>query len=302
MVPLVYLLLAVFDVQRAAFGVTEAARQAGRAYARARRPGDRARAGPQGQRPGAGRPGAGRRREPEVSDPDGLAPGARVSVTVRWTVVAAGARPAARPTSAAIPVRPPTSRSSTPSGPPRDARATRARCCCSCSGCSRSCWCWSGWSSTSARSCSPSARSPAPPTARRCRPRRRWTSGAFYAGGVAGGVPLSEAGVQERVAAYAGAARQPGLELSAAVEGGHTAVVTASRTVACRSAAGSGSAASSSPPPPGPAPRWRLPEPTCHRALRAGATPCSRSSAPADGSRRYAGDVHQPPWPERRPA
>ena len=35
MVPLVYLLLAVFQVQSAAFGVTEAARQAGRAYARA---------------------------------------------------------------------------------------------------------------------------------------------------------------------------------------------------------------------------------------------------------------------------
>jgi len=35
MVPLVYVLLSVFLVQRAAFGVTEAARQAGRAYARA---------------------------------------------------------------------------------------------------------------------------------------------------------------------------------------------------------------------------------------------------------------------------
>lgn len=32
MVPLVYVLTAVFQVQRAAFGVTEAARQAGRAY------------------------------------------------------------------------------------------------------------------------------------------------------------------------------------------------------------------------------------------------------------------------------
>jgi Flp pilus assembly protein TadG len=32
MVPLVYLLIMVFQVQRAAFGVTEAARQAGRAY------------------------------------------------------------------------------------------------------------------------------------------------------------------------------------------------------------------------------------------------------------------------------
>ena len=34
MVPLVYVLLSTFQVQRAAFGVTEAARQAGRAYAR----------------------------------------------------------------------------------------------------------------------------------------------------------------------------------------------------------------------------------------------------------------------------
>ncbi len=32
MVPLIYLMLAVFDVQRASFGVTEAARQAGRAF------------------------------------------------------------------------------------------------------------------------------------------------------------------------------------------------------------------------------------------------------------------------------
>ena len=35
MVPLVYLLTTVFQVQRAAFGVTEAARQAGRAYVKA---------------------------------------------------------------------------------------------------------------------------------------------------------------------------------------------------------------------------------------------------------------------------
>lgn len=38
MVPLVYVLLTVFQVQRAAFGVTEAARQAGRAYATAEDP------------------------------------------------------------------------------------------------------------------------------------------------------------------------------------------------------------------------------------------------------------------------
>ena len=35
MVPLVYVMLSVFEVQRASFGVTEAARQAGRAYATA---------------------------------------------------------------------------------------------------------------------------------------------------------------------------------------------------------------------------------------------------------------------------
>lgn len=35
MIPLVYLMITVFLVQRAAFGTTEAARQAGRAYARA---------------------------------------------------------------------------------------------------------------------------------------------------------------------------------------------------------------------------------------------------------------------------
>ena len=35
MVPLVYVMLSVFEVQRAAFGTTEAARQAGRAFARA---------------------------------------------------------------------------------------------------------------------------------------------------------------------------------------------------------------------------------------------------------------------------
>jgi Flp pilus assembly protein TadG len=38
MVPLVSVLLGVFEVQRAAFGVTEAARQAGRAYATADSP------------------------------------------------------------------------------------------------------------------------------------------------------------------------------------------------------------------------------------------------------------------------
>lgn len=38
MVPLVYVMLTAFEVQRAAFGTTEAARQAGRAYARSTDP------------------------------------------------------------------------------------------------------------------------------------------------------------------------------------------------------------------------------------------------------------------------
>ena len=50
LVPLVYVLLGVFQVQRAAFGVTEAARQAGRAFA-ARTPWTRARPGRR-RRPG----------------------------------------------------------------------------------------------------------------------------------------------------------------------------------------------------------------------------------------------------------
>ena len=56
----------------------------------------------------------------------------------------------------------------------------------------------------------------------------------FYAQGLAGGVPLSDDAVAERVAGYeAVAAReQPGLRLSGHVEGGGTAVVTGTRTVA----------------------------------------------------------------------
>lgn len=86
MVPLFYVLLGAFQVQRAAFGVTEAARQAGRAYATA----DDAATGrdrallassialaDQGIRGGAA---------PEIDDPGGLAPGSRVRVTVRYAV------------------------------------------------------------------------------------------------------------------------------------------------------------------------------------------------------------------------
>lgn len=51
---------------------------------------------------------------------------------------------------------------------------------------------------------------------------------AFQAQGPAGGVPLSEVGVQERVTAYP---VPPGVVLSGVVEDGHVAVVTGSRTV-----------------------------------------------------------------------
>lgn len=86
MVPLVYVLLSAFEVQRAAFGVTEAARQAGRAYARADDPASglaRARLASDLAMTDQGLAGA---APPEVRDPTGLAPGSRVEVTVRHTV------------------------------------------------------------------------------------------------------------------------------------------------------------------------------------------------------------------------
>ena len=56
---------------------------------------------------------------------------------------------------------------------------------------------------------------------------------AFYAGGVEGGVPLSEQEVARRVAEYADEAAlgQPGLALESSVEDGVTARVLATRTV-----------------------------------------------------------------------
>lgn len=55
----------------------------------------------------------------------------------------------------------------------------------------------------------------------------------FYADGPGDGVPLSTSVVRGRVATYAAAAAagQPGLAMSAGVEGGTTAVVVATRTV-----------------------------------------------------------------------
>ena len=86
MVPLVYLLLAAFEVQRAAFGVTEAARQAGRAYALAEDPAAglaRARLASDLALADQGITGA---TGPEVRDPGALAPGSQVVVTVRHDV------------------------------------------------------------------------------------------------------------------------------------------------------------------------------------------------------------------------
>jgi Flp pilus assembly protein TadG len=87
LVPLVYVLLTVFQVQRAAFGVTEAARQAGRAYvtadtdaqgrARAQEAADLAM---RDQIPGFG-------SAEVVVDSTGFAAGGSVSVSVRHEVV-----------------------------------------------------------------------------------------------------------------------------------------------------------------------------------------------------------------------
>ena len=87
MVPLIYVLTTVFQVQRAAFGVTEAARQAGRAYATA-----------ETTEAGAARAQAAAElalrdqgltlAEPlQVSPSDGVAPGSQVRVVVRHRVV-----------------------------------------------------------------------------------------------------------------------------------------------------------------------------------------------------------------------
>jgi Flp pilus assembly protein TadG len=86
MVPLVYVLLTVFLVQRASFGVTEAARQAGRAYVTA-----------DDDATGRARARAAARLALDdqgiacddcaaVSAPDGVAPGAAVDVRVRYFV------------------------------------------------------------------------------------------------------------------------------------------------------------------------------------------------------------------------
>jgi len=86
MVPLLYVLLSAFQVQRAAFGVTEAARQAGRAYVQASDPAsgrERARFASDLALADQGITGA---AAPGVEDPSGLAPGSSVRTTVRYEV------------------------------------------------------------------------------------------------------------------------------------------------------------------------------------------------------------------------
>lgn len=88
MVPLVYLLLSVFVVQRAAFGTTEAARQAGRAFARAGSVEEAEQRATAAARLALKDQGITLVRDLTFACPDGdcLAPGARVRVTVRYDV------------------------------------------------------------------------------------------------------------------------------------------------------------------------------------------------------------------------
>jgi Flp pilus assembly protein TadG len=87
MVPLVYVLLTVFEVQRAAFGVTEAARQAGRAYATAD-------SDTQGRARAAAAASLAMRDQglqpdepPRITSTAGLAPDARVTTQLQHRVV-----------------------------------------------------------------------------------------------------------------------------------------------------------------------------------------------------------------------
>ena len=87
MIPLVYLLLAVFEVQRAAFGVTEAARQAGRAYARADDPALAAAVGQQAARLALADQGISWDGAPQFCDGAcSLEPGAAVRTKVAYVV------------------------------------------------------------------------------------------------------------------------------------------------------------------------------------------------------------------------
>lgn len=87
MVPLVYLLVTVFQVQSAAFGVTEAARQAGRAYVQADTVEQAAaRAGAAAELAMGDQGLALRANGLRVLAPQGLQPGGTVTVVVRHDV------------------------------------------------------------------------------------------------------------------------------------------------------------------------------------------------------------------------
>jgi hypothetical protein len=82
MVPLIYILTTTFQVQRAAFGVTEAARQAGRAYATADSEAQGAALADRAARLAMRDQGVDLAQAPSVQAPQGLRPGATVRVEV----------------------------------------------------------------------------------------------------------------------------------------------------------------------------------------------------------------------------
>lgn len=82
MVPLVYVLTTAFQVQRAAFGVTEAARQAGRAFTTAETTAQGSARAQAAAELALTDQGIALREPLEVSAPNGLDPGASVRVTV----------------------------------------------------------------------------------------------------------------------------------------------------------------------------------------------------------------------------
>lgn len=82
MIPLVYVLTTVFLVQRAAFAVTEAARQAGRAYVQAPTPDEGRAVAAAAAELAMGDQGLDADAAPVIEARDGLAPGATVRVTV----------------------------------------------------------------------------------------------------------------------------------------------------------------------------------------------------------------------------
>ena len=86
MVPLVYLLTTVFQVQRAAVGVTEAARQAGRAYVRADSQAEAASAARAAAELALTDQGVALGDGLDIAAAEGLIPGATVRVTVSYDV------------------------------------------------------------------------------------------------------------------------------------------------------------------------------------------------------------------------